>query len=212
MVDWVERVIESLGWVGVGVLVALENLFPPIPSEVVLPLAGYVAGGGGPSYVGYVIAATAGSVVGAWALYAIAAVFGQTRLHAFVNRYGRWFGVDEKEILRAEQWFDRRADVAVLVGRCVPLIRSLVSLPAGLRRMPLGRFTVLTAIGSTVWNAVLIGAGVVLEDQWERVGDVVGIFQLVVIGAILLLVALYARKRLYAWLDQRRSARRPPET
>jgi len=190
-----------------GLLVALENLFPPIPSEVVLPLAGYVSNRGSPNLVALMASSTAGSVLGAWILYAIAASVGSYRLHAFVRRYGRWFGVDENELGRAERWFDRRSDVAVLVGRCVPLVRSLVSLPAGLRRMPLGRFTLLTAIGSAVWNVALIGAGYVLGDQWEKVGDAVGVFQLVVIGAILLGIALYARKRLNDWLDQRRTQR-----
>ena len=197
-------VIEALGWLGVGLLVAVENLFPPIPSEVVLPLAGYVSGRGGPSLAAMIASSTAGSVAGAWALYGIAASVGTERLHAFVRRYGRWFGVDENEVARAERWFDRRSTTAVLVGRCVPLVRSLVSLPAGIRRMPLGRFTVLTALGSAVWNTSLIGAGRVLGDRWERVGDVVGVFQVAVVGAALVVVGLYARRRVNAWLDERR--------
>lgn len=205
--QWITDIVETLGWLGVAFLVALENLFPPIPSEVVLPLAGYVAGRGGPSFLGLVAAATLGSVVGSWALYGIAASVGEARLHRFVLRYGRFFGVDEDEMARAQAWFDRRGSVAVLVGRCVPLIRSLVSLPAGLRRMPLLRFTVLTAIGSTVWNFALIGAGVLLGEHWERVSDAVGIFQLVVLAVIVVLLGLYAKRQVMRRLDARRDAR-----
>lgn len=206
MNQWILDVVDTLGWFGVAVLVALENLFPPIPSEVVLPLAGYAAGRGGTSsYLVFVAAATLGSVTGSWALYGIAAAVGPVRLRGFVRRHGRWFGVEEAELDRAEAWFDRRGSVAVIAGRCVPLIRSLVSLPAGVRHMPPLRFTVLTAAGSAVWNAVLIGAGALLGEHWERASDAVGLFQLAVIAAIVVLALIYARRRVNQWLDRRRS-------
>lgn len=181
---WVTDVIDALGYLGVAFLVALENVFPPIPSEVVLPLAGFVAGRGDANLIGMILASTVGSVVGAWVLYGIAAAIGPVRLRAFIVGYGRWFTVREHHLDRAEDWFDRRADMAVLIGRCVPLIRSIVSVPAGFRRMTLGRFTVLTALGSAMWNTALISAGAVLGERWERVGDFVGLFQGVVIVAI----------------------------
>ena len=181
---WVADVVDALGYLGVAFLVALENVFPPIPSEVVLPLAGFVAGRGDASLIGMILAATAGSVVGAWALYGVAAAIGPVRLRAFIVRFGRWFGVREHHLERAEEWFDRRAGAAVLIGRCVPLIRSVVSVPAGFRRMPIGRFTLLTAIGSAMWNTALISAGAVLGERWERVGDVVGLLQGAVIVAV----------------------------
>lgn len=204
---WITDVIETLGWVGVGFLVALESVFPPIPSEAVLPLAGYVAGRGGPSFVGMVVAATVGSVIGSWVLYGVAATLGQHRIHGFVRRYGRYFGVDEQELARAEAWFDRRGSTAVLVGRCVPLIRSIVSLPAGVRRMPAVRFTVLTAIGSGVWNVTLIGAGVAFGEHWERVSDAVGVFQVVVVAVLAVGLAYYAKRVVMRRLDERRSSR-----
>jgi membrane protein DedA with SNARE-associated domain len=184
LVGWVTDVVEALGYLGVAFLVALENVFPPIPSEAVLPLAGFVAGRGDAHLLGMILAATAGSVVGSWILYGIAAAIGPTRLRAFIARYGRWFGVREHHLARAEAWFDRRAGAAVLIGRCVPLIRSIVSVPAGFRRMPIRRFTALTAIGSAIWNTALISAGAVLGERWERVGDVVGLLQ----GAVILAV------------------------
>ena len=192
---WVEDVIDALGYAGVAFLVALENLFPPIPSEVVLPLAGFVAGRGEANVFGMIAAATVGSTVGALILYGIAAAIGPDRIHVFVVRYGRWFTIKEADLVRAEEWFDRRSDVAVLVGRCVPIIRSIVSVPAGFRRMPIVRFTVLTIIGSTVWNSALVGAGAALGENWEDVGDWVGLFQLVVIVVIVLLVLWFLFSR-----------------
>ena len=184
MIDFITELVERLGYFGVAFLVAFENVFPPIPSEVVLPLAGFVAGRGDASLVGMIVAATVGSIVGAWVLYGISAAIGPTRLHRFVARYGRWLGIGERDLRRAEEWFDRRSDIAVLIGRClVPLIRSIVSVPAGFRRMPFGRFTVLSAIGSLAWNAALIGAGAVLGERWEKVGDIVGLLQAAVLIA-----------------------------
>jgi membrane protein DedA with SNARE-associated domain len=142
-----------------------------------------------------IVAATVGSVVGAWILYGISSAIGPERLHRFVVRYGRWFGIKEHDLHRAEEWFDRRSDVAVLIGRCVPLIRSIVSVPAGFRRMPFVRFTVLTTIGSLAWNAALIGAGAVLGDRWEKVGDIVGLLQGAVVVAIAGLLGLFVWKK-----------------
>lgn len=196
MTQWITEVIEALGWWGVAVLVALESVFPPIPSEAVLPLAGYVAGRGDASFPALVAAATLGSVVGSWVLYGVAVVFGPVRLRWLVRRHGRLLGVGEADLQRAEDWFDRWGPAAVLVGRCVPLIRSVVSVPAGLRRMPPVRFTVLTALGSALWNASLIGAGVALGDNWHRVGEAVGVLQVMVVGVVVVAAVAALRRRM----------------
>ena len=203
LANWVQDVINQFGYFGVALLVVIENIFPPIPSEIVLPFAGFVAQQGSAgvaqsdtSVIGMMIAATIGSVVGALILYVISSAIGPERLRAFVQRLGRWFGVKQTDLLRAEAWFDRRSFVAVLVGRCVPLIRSIVSIPAGFRRMKLTSFILLTAVGSAVWNIALIGAGALLGDQWERVGEYVGVFQWLVIGAILVLLVRFVYLRL----------------
>ena len=208
LANWVQDVINQFGYFGVALLVVIENVFPPIPSEIVLPFAGFVAQQGASAVnaaadaaqsdttvVGMMIAATVGSVVGALILYFVSAAIGPERLRGFVERFGKWFGVKSTDLVRAEAWFDRRSTAAVLVGRCVPLIRSIVSIPAGFRRMKLTSFVVLTAIGSAVWNIALIGAGAVLGDQWERVGEYVGIFQWLVIGAILVLLVRFVVSR-----------------
>ena len=192
---WVQDVIERLGAIGVALLVILENVFPPIPSEIVLPFAGFVAQRGDGSVVVMIVAATVGAVVGALILYYVAAFIGPARLSAFITRFGKWFGVKPADLARAEQWFDRHAIAAVLLGRCVPLIRSVVSVPAGFRRMPLVSFVVYTALGSAVWNTALIGAGAALGNQWENVEPYVAILQWAVIVVIaLLLVSFIVRK------------------
>jgi membrane protein DedA with SNARE-associated domain len=195
LTDWATGIVEQLGYLGVAMLVAIENVFPPIPSEVVLGLAGYTASKGDASVVGMIIAATIGSVVGACVLYGLSAAIGPVRVRAITIRYGTWIGFGETDLDRAEGWFDRRSRSAVLLCRCIPLIRSLISIPAGFRRMPLVTFTVFTLIGSLVWNTVLITAGYVLADRWEQILDYTEPFQTVVVVAIgALLVALVVRK------------------
>ena len=192
---WVQDVIERLGAIGVALLVVLENVFPPIPSEIVLPFAGFVAQRGDGSVLVMIVAATAGAVVGALMLYYVAAIIGPARLSAFITRFGRWFGVKPADLARAEQWFDRHAIAAVLLGRCVPLIRSVVSVPAGFRRMSLVPFIAYTALGSAVWNTALIGAGAALGNQWENVEPYVAILQwAVIVVIVLLLVSFVVRK------------------
>jgi membrane protein DedA with SNARE-associated domain len=189
-------VVESLGYWGVAALVALENLFPPIPSEVVLPLAGFVAVEGEASLVGMVIAATIGSMVGAYALYGIAAAIGPVRLRSFVGRKGKWFGLDEGDLDKSEEWFDRRASMAVLVCRCIPLMRSLISIPAGLRRMPLLPFSLYTLLGSLVWNVLLIGAGYLLGERWQQVEEPMALIQKLVLVVIGVAVAWFVWRRI----------------
>lgn len=195
LTNFATDVVDALGYLGVALLIALENVFPPIPSEVVLGLAGYTAAQGDATVIGMIIAATIGSVVGAWVLYGFAAAVGPLRLRAIVIRYGGWIGFSEPDLDRAEAWFDRRSRIAVLLCRCIPLIRSLISIPAGFRRMPLGVFTIFTLLGSLVWNTVLVTAGYLLADQWDRILDFTEPFQEVVVVILaLLVVAVIIRK------------------
>jgi membrane protein DedA with SNARE-associated domain len=191
LAQWVQDVIEQLGYVGVALLVVAENVFPPIPSEIVLPFAGFVAQRGSESLVLMILAATVGSVGGALIMYWIAAVIGDERLHAITRKFGKWVQIREVDLTRAEEWFDRHATSAVLIGRCVPLIRSVVSIPAGFRRMKLVPYIAYTFLGSLVWNILLIGAGALLGENWERVGSYVGVFQWVVIALVVAVVARF---------------------
>jgi membrane protein DedA with SNARE-associated domain len=208
LTDWVIDVIDALSYLGVALLVALENVFPPIPSEIVLPFAGVVARRGGATLPGMIVAATVGSVAGALVLYSIAAAIGPERLRAFIVRYGKWFRLTIDDIERAERWFDRRAVVAVLLGRCVPLIRSLVSIPAGFRRMPIATFLLYTVVGSLIWNTGLISAGYILgeEDRWRTIEDVMGYVQYVVVLGILGAIGWYVWSRFVSPAGRRRAA------
>jgi membrane protein DedA with SNARE-associated domain len=164
-----ESAVGAAGWLGLAAVMAVENVFPPIPSEVVLPLAGAQVAGGTLTYLVAVLAATLGSTAGAAVLY----VLGRAGGRPLLQRLGPLLRMDEARLERAEAWFARRGDLLVFVGRLVPGLRSLVSVPAGMARMPLWRFTLLTALGSMAWNAGLIKAGEELADRWAEVSAVV---------------------------------------
>jgi len=191
LATWIESVIEKIGYLGVALLVGLENVIPIIPSEIVQPYAGFVAQRDNKSVVLMIIVATLGSVVGSLVMYGIAAWIGPIRLRAFIVRYGKFVGVSEHELTRAEAWFDRNAVVSVLIGRCVPLIRSVVSIPAGFRKMKLLPFIVCTFVGSLLWNIFLIGAGAMLGDNWESVTKYMSAIQYVVVAAIVVVVVRF---------------------
>ena len=195
MDDWIFHVISTLGYLGLALLLVAENLFPPIPSEIVLPLAGFVVGRGDLAFLPALVASTAGSVVGALVLYALGRYGGR----GLVLRYGSWLHVSAKELERAEGWFRGYGDWVVLGARVVPLARSIVSIPAGTMKMPLPRFIVLTTVGSGVWNAILIGAGVALGANWTRVSDWIGSYSDVVLillaGAAAVFLVLRHRQR-----------------
>ena len=167
LIGWIADVIAALGSVGVAALTLLEVFFPPIPSELVLPMAGYLASQDRLGLVTAVVAATIGSTAGALALYGVAAKLGLERVNALLGRIPL---MEEEDLERARSWFDRHDHSSVLIGRLVPGVRSLISLPAGIVGMPLLPFTALTVVGSAVWNAALVAAGYLLGSQWQSVG------------------------------------------
>ncbi|MFN8590827.1 MAG: DedA family protein [Thermomicrobiales bacterium] len=196
LAEWVAAVVQALGYPGLTALVALESVFPPIPSEVILPLAGFLTGQGRFSFVLVMIATTLGSIIGALVLYGIGAAIGPHRVHALVARFGRFALLTTDDLARAESWFDRYGPIAVFTGRLVPIVRSLVSIPAGYRRMPLGQFVLLTAAGSGLWNGALVALGWVFGENWHVIEQFVGWFQYVVIAVVLLLVLRFVWTRL----------------
>lgn len=171
VLDWVVCIMRTIGAPGVGVATALETVFPPVPSEVVLPLAGYTASQGHYGLLSAVVWATAGSMAGAFVLYYAGASWGADRLYRLAERLPLVHGED---VRRAIDWFRRHGRSAIFLGRLVPGVRSLVSIPAGVDRMPLPVFTAYTAAGSLLWNAVLIGAGYELGAQWHLIEGYVG--------------------------------------
>lgn len=184
--------IASLGEVGVGVLTFVETIVPPIPSEVVLPLAGFLAQQGRLSLVWVLLASTLGSLVGAWVFYGIGARLGLERSIALLARVPL---LDREDLEGASAWFDRHGRGSVFFGRFVPGVRSLISLPAGAQRLPLASFTLLTVLGSAIWNAALIGAGYALGTQWARVGDVVSRVSNIVLGGLVVVALAFLVRR-----------------
>jgi membrane protein DedA with SNARE-associated domain len=184
--SWATDVIEALGYLGLAFLVALENVFPPIPSEVILPMAGFLTGDGRMNFFLAVFAATVGSVAGALILYGVGYWFGERRVRSIIRRWGKWLGFKESDVDSANGWFDRHGGLAVMLCRVVPIVRSLISIPAGLRKMPIATFILYTALGSLVWNSVLIGAGWILGENWEEVEQYVGLLQYLVIIVVLI--------------------------
>ncbi|AGP29892.1 DedA family protein [Corynebacterium terpenotabidum] len=187
VVDWIVHLMEAIGAPGVGIAILIETVFPPIPSEVVLPLAGFSATQGHMSALAAFLCATAGSVTGAWLLYWLGAAFGADRLRAIADRI--WL-VEGQDVDRALHWFNRFGDIAILIGRVIPGIRSLISIPAGVDRMNLAKFTLLTTLGSSVWNAVLIWLGWLLGDNYHRVSDTIDDFSTVIYSLIILAVII----------------------
>lgn len=186
MFDWILTVIEGFGLPGLFGLMLLENVFPPIPSELVIPLAGFLSAQGVMALVPTFLAATAGATAGALFWYYVGQLVGRDRLRAFAARRGRWIGFMPDELDAAERWFDRHGDKVILFGRMVPGIRTFVSIPAGLADMPLARFLGLTVVGSAAWTALLLGAGYLLDAQYERVATFVDPVSKAVIALIVL--------------------------
>ncbi|EPD84848.1 hypothetical protein HMPREF1529_01454 [Microbacterium sp. oral taxon 186 str. F0373] len=179
LVDAVVGLMNLIGAPGAGLAIALENLFPPLPSEVILPMAGLAAARGSFSLFEALAWTTAGSVAGAFALYALGAWLGTDRLRALVRRMPL-LKVDDVD--RTVAWFHRHGGKAVFFGRMLPIFRSLISIPAGVTRMPLWRFGPLTLAGSFIWNAVFVLSGYLLGDQWHIVEEYAGVLQYAVIG------------------------------
>jgi membrane protein DedA with SNARE-associated domain len=184
--DVAHDALETAGYGGLIAVMIVENLVPPIPSELVLPLAGYEVSRGELTFVATVAAATLGSLVGALILYAIGRWGGRPA----IDRWGRRLHVGPQQIDRAETWFARWGDWVVLGARLVPGARSVVSIPAGTMRMGVARFTALTTLGSAIWNTVLIGAGWALGDNWEAMTGWVGSASKVVLVVAVLAIAI----------------------
>ena len=189
MSEWVIRLIEQAGYLGVAFLMFLETLFPPIPSEVIMPVAG-VAAAKGKLSLGWVIASgTAGAMLGNIVWYLAARALGIIRLKPFILRWGRWLTIEWDEIVRAERWFGTRGWLIVGVGRLLPTVRSIVSVPAGLLKMRFLTFTIASSVGTALWTALLAGAGYLMGAHYRDVDRVIGP---VANGVIVANLALYA--------------------
>jgi membrane protein DedA with SNARE-associated domain len=180
-------VVQALGYLGVTLIIAVEDLIPPLPSEIVLPLVGFLSSAAGMNVVGVVTAATIGSLIAAIGIYSAARSLGEERLREFVRSHGKWIFLRERDLDRAMDWFDKHGAKAVLFGRMVPVARSFVSVPPGFARMPLWQFAGCTLLGAAIWNSVLIGLGWWLGHNWALVkeyGRFAGYGMLVLVAAV----------------------------
>ena len=171
MFDWITGFVRQAGYVGVFLLMLAENVVPPIPSELIMPLAGFAAARGHLSILLVVLVGTAGSLLGALFWYVIGRRLGLERLKRLAARHGRWLTLSPDDVARADEWFGRHGGKAVFFGRLVPTVRTLISVPAGINGMPLPSFLAWSALGTLGWTALLAGAGFLLQSQYELVGD-----------------------------------------
>ena len=169
MSDWITDLIGEHGYLALFLLMFLENIFPPIPSELIMPFAGYAAAKGDINPIGAVIAGGAGSLLGALAWYGVGYWLGAKRLKHAARRHGRWLTISESDVDRAQRWFDRYGDFAVGIGRLIPAVRSVISVPAGIARLGLRRFLFWSSVGTVAWTSLLTGLGYMLGKRFTEV-------------------------------------------
>ena len=204
MQAWILQVMGQYGALGIFFLIFIENVFPPIPSEVILAFGGFMTLQTTLSVQSVILAATLGSVAGALVLYGAGRWLGQTRLTAFVRRYGKYLGLKEENVKKAMRCYQRYQKRTVFFCRMAPIVRSLISVPAGLSRMPMGPFLLLTTLGSALWNTVLVLAGRALGHAWSSIGAFMDTYAVLLWGALGLLGAVWMWRR----QKRKRGARR----
>lgn len=199
---WALGIIQSVGYPGLGLVMFLENVFPPIPSEVVLPLAGWLTldGATGFTLLGVTVVGAIGSVAGAFFFYGLGKWFDESRVRVLLRRFGKWFMLSEADLDVALDWFDRYDEYVIFFGRMVPIVRSLISVPAGLASMHVGRFALYTAVGTALWSFLLALAGRLLGAQWHLVADFIDKYEhlvlaLVVAGTVYFFISRWRKLR-----------------
>jgi hypothetical protein len=190
--EWVLIIMEQFGLLGVTVMMFLENVFPPIPSELIMPAAGFAAAMGKMNLVLVIIAGTLGSVLGALPLYYLGTVFDEKRLFSLAEKYGKYVLVKPSDVTNAQDWFHKYGKTVIFFGRMIPAIRSLISIPAGMARMPMLPFLVLTAIGSAIWTTILAYAGYILGANYEQVEAFIEPISKIVVIVVLCIGAVIA--------------------
>ena len=198
LASFIQDLILALGYPGVGLIMLVENVFPPLPSELVMPFAGFVVGQGKLSFLGVWVAGTIGSVLGAVVLYYIGMALGDTVVRRFLRRYGRWITVSEADYDRALKFFAKYGPGIVFFGRLLPLVRSLISLPAGAQKMPLPKFLLYTTFGSAIWSGLLGYAGLLLGENWEAVTLLIEQYQeltVIALAVVLIIIMVWMINR-----------------
>lgn len=203
IVDWIVNLMEVLGGPGVGIAILLENLFPPIPSEVVLPLGGFTAAQGSVTFASVLIWSIIGSVAGAYVLYGVGAWLGAERLRKIAD--WMWL-VKASDVDASLEFFDRHGKASIFFGRLIPGVRSLISIPAGLDRMNLVTFGLWTTLGSGIWNTILVSLGYALGDRWEMVTEYVDAYSKVAYVILILVLVGFLVYFLRRDIKERKSA------
>ena len=196
MTEWITNTITSLGYLGIGLLMFLENLFPPIPSELIMPLAGFTVAKGKMELAPVILAGVIGTILGALPWYYVGKLVGEDNLKRLADKYGKWISVSSRDIEKADNWFDKHGEKAVLFCRLVPGVRTLISLPAGISGMPLVPFLIYSTIGTALWVSLLTFAGYALGDNYEIVEEYLGpVSKIVVVLLVVAFVVWVVNKR-----------------
>lgn len=204
MQDWIIQTMNQFGYIGIMLLIAVENIFPPIPSEVILTFGGFLTTYTDMKVWGVVLAATVGAVIGALVLYSIGRFFPPERIEGWLDgRLGQILHFKREDVERAAHWFEKKGRITVFVCRFIPIIRSLISIPAGMTKMSMGVFLLYTTAGTFLWNTVLVHLGVFAGESWERVAEYIDLYAnatlivliiLFVIGAVFFYKTRIAKK------------------
>lgn len=195
MLEWITNTINSLGYLGIVLLMFLENLFPPIPSEIIMPLAGFTTTQGQLNFFFVVVAGTIGSVLGGWLWYYVGKQVGENRLKKLADKYGKWLTISGQDIEKSKKWFDKNGGVAVFFGRIVPGVRTYISVPAGIDNMNLVPFLLYSTIGIALWVGLLTYAGYVLGQNYQVIEKFLGPISGIVILALIVGFGIWVSKR-----------------
>jgi membrane protein DedA with SNARE-associated domain len=191
MESWITHFMEQFGYFGIFLLMCLENVFPPIPSELILTFGGFMTTYSDMNILGVIFSATGGSVLGAVILYGVGMLLGVERLLKIIDKWGKYLRIKQKDILKADDWFDRRGYWTVLFCRMIPLVRSIISIPAGMSNMKFPLFLFFTMVGTLIWNLILVTAGALLGNSWDKVLYYMGIYSNIIYCILGVLVFVY---------------------
>lgn len=204
MLEWITNTMSSLGYLGIGLLMFLENLFPPIPSELIMPLAGFTVAQGKMEFAPAVFAGTVGTVLGALPWYYAGKLLSEKRLKKLADKYGKWLTISSKDISKAKRWFDRHGSKAVFLCRLVPGVRTLISLPAGMSNMALLPFLLYSTLGTALWVGLLTYAGYALGNNYHLVEEQIGPVSKIVLVALLIAFVVWFVRRM---IQEKKSGR-----
>jgi len=195
MLEWITSTMSSLGYLGIGLLMFLENLFPPIPSELIMPLAGFTVAQGKMEFAPAVLAGVVGTMLGALPWYYAGKFLSEKRLRRLIDKYGKWLGISSKDIAKAMHWFGRHGGKAVFLCRLVPGVRTLISLPAGMSEMALLPFLLYSTLGTLLWVGLLTYAGYALGNNYYLVEEQMGPISKIVLGALIVAFLVWVVRR-----------------